>query len=251
MMFLDDDKNVFRILSVLELTWDGAVRHADPRPFHALSFRVKGDATFVYNGTSAPVSDDSIAYVPKDFEYTLEHKSEHLFVIHFEMDDNGGPFDFFSLSPKDTQLYRYLFHSIFDVWNRKRTGYRYAATSFFYAILEEMQKEWSDQSPNTTEDKMEKVIEYVHKHYCDNDIAVSSLAEIYGTSETYFRRSFKGKCGITPLKYINNLRLKYAEELLHSGYYSISEVSEKVGFDDPKYFSRFFKTQKKIPPSKL
>ncbi|PWL44368.1 MAG: hypothetical protein DBY45_05745 [Clostridiales bacterium] len=250
-MFLDDGKNLFRILSVLELKWDSALRHANPRPFHALSFRLRGDATFVHDGTSSHVSADSIAYVPKDFEYSLDHKSEHLFVVHFEIEGDPGLNDFFSVSPDDTQLYHYLFRSLFDVWNRKRTGYRYAASSIFYAILEELQKELSGRPFQAHEDKMEKVIEYIHKHYCEHDISVSKLSEIYGTSETYFRRVFQQKCSTTPLKYVNRLRLKYAEELLHSGYYSVREVSEKVGFDDPKYFSRFFKAQKQIPPSKV
>lgn len=251
MEFFDDDKSLFRILSVLELSWDGAVRHADPRPFHALSFRIKGDADFVHNGIASHVTDDSIAYVPKDFEYTLDHSSEHLYVVHFEIEGSADPYGFFSISPDDTQLYRYLFRSLFDVWNRKRPGYRYAATSIFYTILGELQKEISGHTFQIHEDKMGKVIEYIHKHYCESDIAVSKLSEIYGTSETYFRRAFKQKCSITPLKYINRLRLKYAEELIHSGYYSIREVSEKVGFEDPKYFSRFVKTQKNVPPSKL
>lgn len=251
MEFFDDGKNLFRILSVLELSWDGALRHANPRPFHALSFRLKGDASFVHGGISSHVADDSISYVPKDFEYTLDHKSEHLYVVHFEIEGNAGQYDFFSLCPDDTQLYRYLFRSLFDVWNRKKPGYRYAAASIFCTILGELQKETSGHAFQVHEDKMGKVIEYIHKHYCESDIAVSRLSEIYGTSETYFRRVFKQTCGTTPLKYINHLRLKYAEELLHSGYYSVREVSEKVGFEDPKYFSRFIKTQKKIPPSKL
>lgn len=248
MEFFDDDRNLFRILSVLELSWDGAVRHANPRPFHALSFRLKGDASFVHDGAISHVSDDSIAYVPKDFEYTLDHQSEHLYVVHFEIEGGWEHYDFFSLSPADTQLYHYLFQSLFDVWNRKTPGYRYAAASIFYAILEGLKKE---QSGHPRQDKMGKVLEYIHKHYADRDISVSKLSEILGTSETYFRRAFKQRCGTTPLKYINHLRLKYAEELIHSGYYSIREVSEKVGFDDPKYFSRFIKMQKKVPPSKL
>ena len=62
MEFFDNGKNLFRILSVLELSWDGALRHANPRPFHALSFRLKGDASFVHDGISSHVADDSIAH---------------------------------------------------------------------------------------------------------------------------------------------------------------------------------------------
>lgn len=45
----------------------------------------------------------------------------------------------------------------------------------------------------------------------------------------------------TPIKYINNLKLSRAKELIVSDYYSIPKISELSGFGDESYFCRYFK----------
>jgi Na+-driven multidrug efflux pump len=42
--------------------------------------------------------------------------------------------------------------------------------------------------------------------------------------------------------------LYYAKEYLRSGYYTISEIAEKCGFEDPNYFTRFFKKHTGLTP---
>ena len=70
-------------------------------------------------------------------------------------------------------------------------------------------------------------------------------------SETYFRRLFYKNFFQTPTQYITKLKLKYAEELLSSGKYSIEETAYMSGFSDAKYFSRVIKSVYGYPPSKL
>ena len=60
-------------------------------------------------------------------------------------------------------------------------------------------------------------------------------------SETYFRRIFSKNFGISPIRFINNLKIDRARELLASGLYTISNVAELSGFHDESYFSREFK----------
>ena len=54
-----------------------------------------------------------------------------------------------------------------------------------------------------------------------------------------------------PLKYINKLKLYYAKELLRSGYYTVSQVSEKCGFENIQYFSLFIKKETGKTPSQF
>ena len=53
---------------------------------------------------------------------------------------------------------------------------------------------------------------------------------------------------MTPQKYINQLRLTAATELLQSGYYSISEVASHCGFNNINYFSAFIKKETGLSP---
>ena len=67
-------------------------------------------------------------------------------------------------------------------------------------------------------------------------------------SEVYFRKIFKKIYKVSPNKYINNLRLEYASQLLQSGLYRIYEISELSGFTDVKYFAKCFKEKYGISP---
>lgn len=60
-------------------------------------------------------------------------------------------------------------------------------------------------------------------------------------STAWFIRSFKQYVGLSPARYIQSLRIVNAQRLLERTKYSIGEVSEIVGYDNPLYFSRVFK----------
>lgn len=53
-----------------------------------------------------------------------------------------------------------------------------------------------------------------------------------------------------PVKYLTQLRIEYAKELLITGRYSIGEIAEMCGFENVYYFSTVFKKHTGIPPSK-
>ena len=55
--------------------------------------------------------------------------------------------------------------------------------------------------------------------------------------------------GITPSEYLRAKRIKYAEYLLHSDEYNISEIAYKVGFNNPRYFSKYFQEAYGVTPS--
>lgn len=54
---------------------------------------------------------------------------------------------------------------------------------------------------------------------------------------------------VSPLKYLNDLKINYAIGLLKTGYYTIEEIADLSGFNDPKYFSTLYKKRFGVPPS--
>lgn len=50
------------------------------------------------------------------------------------------------------------------------------------------------------------------------------------------------------MQYRDAIRLYYAKEYLNSGYYTVTEIAEKCGFDDVSYFVRFFRKRTGTPP---
>ena len=74
------------------------------------------------------------------------------------------------------------------------------------------------------------------------------LASLCNMSEVLFRRNFKNSTGLSPLKYINNLKISRAKELLSVGMCSVSEAATLSGFHNECYFSREFKKHTGMSP---
>ena len=62
-----------------------------------------------------------------------------------------------------------------------------------------------------------------------------------GQSYNHLARLFKKSYGITPLQYVNSLRMGRAGDLLRDTELNVLEVAERLGFDDVAYFCRLFK----------
>ena len=81
--------------------------------------------------------------------------------------------------------------------------------------------------------------------------SADKLAEMCNLSTAQFYHLFRLEYGVTPQEYHNKLLLHKAVLLLETQQYAVAEVAAMMGFDNPAYFSRFFKKHKGIPPSGL
>ena len=88
--------------------------------------------------------------------------------------------------------------------------------------------------------QISKAVNYMEKSYQDK-ITLESLAEAAGLTGSSFRRCFTHSMGISPIKYLLNLRLKKAALMLDSTQLSITEIAYRNGFNDSNYFIRQFK----------
>jgi len=97
---------------------------------------------------------------------------------------------------------------------------------------------------------LKKVVEYMNNKYAE-DITLKNLAEIGSVSPAHLNKLFRGAFNMSPMQYINNLRLDKAKELMMYSDFNISQISELVGFASIHYFSRYFKKKEKISPSEF
>lgn len=82
------------------------------------------------------------------------------------------------------------------------------------------------------------------------EFTIDEFAQFMKMGRTLFYKKLKGVTGYSPNEYLRVMRLKKGAELLLSdGSLTVSEVSYKVGMNDPYYFSRCFKTQFGVAPS--
>ncbi|MDR0547108.1 MAG: response regulator, partial [Dysgonamonadaceae bacterium] len=110
-----------------------------------------------------------------------------------------------------------------------------------YSInLMDKDKEFLDKIHTLIEENIENV-----------DFSVDTFARIVGMGRTNFYKKVKGITGHSPNEYINIIRMKKAAELLVTTNLNVSEVSYKVGINDPFYFSKCFKAQYGKTPSQF
>ncbi len=98
---------------------------------------------------------------------------------------------------------------------------------------------------------VEQMIEYFEDHYAEK-ISLDQIADNTYLSTVYISKIFKAETGDTPIRYLINIRLEKAKELLENGWEgSIQEVAMEVGYDDAYHFSKLFKKRYGVSPSKV
>lgn len=89
---------------------------------------------------------------------------------------------------------------------------------------------------------LNSLVELIKKQVHNSDLSINDLYEELGMSRSQFFRKIKTISDLSPNKLILNIRMKMAAEKLREGILTISEVAYDVGFSDPAYFSRVFKS---------
>jgi len=96
--------------------------------------------------------------------------------------------------------------------------------------------------------KIEQSIAYMLRHL-DEPLQVATLAARVSISPSHFFALFKRRIGCAPIDCFIRLRMQHACRLLDETMLSVKEVSATLGYDDPFYFSRIFKSVNHIAPS--
>ncbi|MCL2600862.1 MAG: AraC family transcriptional regulator, partial [Treponema sp.] len=96
--------------------------------------------------------------------------------------------------------------------------------------------------------RITKVIRYIAQNYSER-LTVKSMADMVSLNPTYFGDLFQRTAGMSFNRYLIQLRVKNAEEMLLSGEYKVGDVAEACGFTDTSHFYKQFKHLKGFPPS--
>lgn len=81
----------------------------------------------------------------------------------------------------------------------------------------------------------DRIKEYMDENFCKIK-TVKEVAEVFSRHPDSIIRRFKKKFGITPYKYLVQLKMEYAIQLLNEGYL-VKQVSAEVGYISPNHFS--------------
>ncbi len=108
-----------------------------------------------------------------------------------------------------------------------------------------------DNASNLDKDFIIKVLKYVNDNIDDSNLNVEHLAEELHLSRSQLYRKIKALTGQTANEFLKNVRLKKAKEMIETTNDSIGEISFKVGFSSPSYFTSCFKAHFGILPTEI
>jgi len=117
------------------------------------------------------------------------------------------------------------------------------AVAFYREIVEQLYEKRREKSINI----IEEAKHYITKNY-ERKIGLGDVAGHLYLNPKYFSNIFKKEVGIGFVEYVNSVRIDVSKELLKGNKYSIGQVASKVGFSDPKHFSKLFKKKTSTTP---
>ena len=92
------------------------------------------------------------------------------------------------------------------------------------------------------------VLQYIEKNYMCS-LSLNDLSKELYITPNYLTTLFKKETGVSFKKYLTDLRMKKAEELLADPKYKISEITAIIGYENEEYFCRLFKRYHGVTPT--
>lgn len=90
--------------------------------------------------------------------------------------------------------------------------------------------------------------QYIQNHYWE-PITLEGVSETVGLSTAYFSALFKKETEVGFAKYLMNIRMEQAKELLRNTSIPVADVCEKVGYHDKKHFTHTFEKVTGLKPA--
>lgn len=193
---------------------------------------------------------------PQLYRYYCKDKTS-VYWVHFTGAHVQAIFDHYNI-PRESGVihsgvspdYQWLFSQIIRELQTNRTKSDEMLTLLLINILMFVNR--SLEMKTKFADTTEKEITYAMYHFRENfnkEINIDDYARECNISVCWFIRCFKQVTGQTPLQYIISLRISNAQMLLETTDYTIAQIAQEVGYDNPLYFSRLFHKQTGVSPN--
>jgi AraC-like DNA-binding protein len=129
-----------------------------------------------------------------------------------------------------------------DEFTGNRIGREAAITAALLDLVTFVSREYGhvETPPAQQLLRIGEVISHLQTHY-DEPVTLADLADMACVSQNTLLRHFKAATGTSPIRYVLQIRIDRARELLERTDLDVTDIAFRVGFEDSNYFSRQFR----------
>lgn len=239
-----------------------ATKRPNGRSDYQLLYIASGKAHFFFDNKEQIVtSGHMILYRPNEEQNYVYYGVDdtEVYWVHFTGSDTAQILDTYDFPRKENVfytgnavIYESLLKEIILELQKRRPQFEELIMMYLrqlFLFIQRNRMETSSASTDAVIQEVELAKKYFYDHYTEA-ISIEDYARSRHMSTCWFIRTFRTLTGSTPLQYIHSIRIANARALLEHTQYNITEIASLVGFDDPLYFSHFFKKHTGISPSK-
>lgn len=227
-------------------------------PYPGFIFTLEGNANIMFNGT--PYNVKPVRVIHGGSNMDLEGKIigkkiwNYILVLYSIKDSKNTGFKLedshFEINIRENKRLVDLLVKLWTTSKKPGAVSVFQKETLFRSVLEEMFKSASNKFDCDDELVFKDICSYIESHYME-DLSVSFLAECFNMNLNKLFYIFSKYAGMGAGDYLLMHRLNKAKDFLVTSDMSIINISKSVGYNDPYYFSRIFKKQIKISPSKF
>ena len=216
----------------------------------------KGKMRCVIDNSEFVAKDGDMYFIQPGQLHYEELVSEHvdIFTLRFELlDKKGNSCSFIDVDTPKQQLLRDFekkFGTLFErilqlVWDNK-PGTETKIETVIMRLIRDTKKLTAGRSSKDLEKRtwrpqlVQQAVQFISQNINEN-LTVTGIAEHCCVSPSHLTHVFTDSIGTSPIKYVHQLRMDQAKRLLADETLCVYEVADKLGFNDPFYFSRLFK----------
>ncbi|HEY8420112.1 MAG TPA: AraC family transcriptional regulator [Thermoclostridium sp.] len=217
-----------------------------------LIYCTKGEGFVITGGKKTRVCRNNLLIIPKNLPHIYGSNDDDpwdIYWMHFKGETdhhfirNNNAITLLDVPLSSLPVLTHLFDSIFDALSRgsviSNIIYASYGLSYFLATALFMPNNSYDLK-NKKNMYVENSIEFMNNNL-DKKLTLNDLTRYNNLSKTQLTDIFKEKTGYSPIDFFIRLKMQKACFYLDFTDMSVSEIAEKVGYNDQYYFSRLFK----------
>ena len=217
-----------------------------------------GTGYFEYRGKLYPIkANDLLVVDSKQLHVQYSEKQNVPLVYYCIAVDNlhlkgrstnslsGKGFLLHNFDNRNNIIYRNILRLV-DELHERRNNYATKVTAIFSEILVDTVRLTPETDPAEYSEShisnkkfLNDVKEYISQHYAE-DITLEDLAKISYMNKSYFHHQFKKFFNVSPMRYLNLVRIERSKLLLAATDDSVTQIASEVGIDNPVYFTELF-----------